>query len=293
MKTNKPLASVIIPSYNCESYIEQTIKSVLNQSEQSLEILVIDDGSTDRTCEVTQSIDDKRIQLIRESHFGGPSKPRNIGLNAARGQYVFMFDSDDIMQSQKVEKSIAAMEQYPAAAFGFSNFKSIDETGQTLKESYLEEYDTLFNLLSSREDRVHCFDKEELFRPLLKANFIGTSSVVFNRQNLPINTAFNEQLKNSDDRLLWMQLARSCCSIFINESLHSYRIRENSIQTNGGLRKLENQLAAAELTLPLCSNKMEQEMLRERIQLFKSRLVKNYIKRAKLLKALKTQIFNR
>jgi glycosyltransferase involved in cell wall biosynthesis len=287
-------ASIIIPCYNCEEFIVETINSILSQSEQSFEILIIDDGSTDDSVKKIRTIPDERIEIITAPHFGGPSKPRNEGLKHAKGKYVFLFDSDDLMLPNKLEKCIDFLDSNPSVDLIFTAFQSIDESGDLLKPNYLSEYETLYNLLPSRSVKHHTFKPNELFEPLLKANFIGTSSVVV-RLSLLERAAlyFDEEMKNSDDRLLWTQLAQRCTYGFINEALHSYRIREGGISVSGGVKKLENQIIGLSKIILLCSTERQKTIVKRRLDELRKGLIRSHLKSFKLVKAMRAILRNK
>jgi len=102
--------SVVIPSYNRADIIEKCIDSVLSQTEQSFEIVVVDDGSKDNTQQVVEAINDKRIRYIYQEN-GGGSKARNTGIDNARGQYVAFLDSDDVFLPHHLSASLEVLKQ--------------------------------------------------------------------------------------------------------------------------------------------------------------------------------------
>jgi len=116
-----PLVTTIIPTYNFGKYVVQAIKSVQNQTVGNLEIIIIDDGSTDDTESRIEEIVDQRIIKIKIEH-SGVSAARNVGLNNARGVYVGFLDADDLWAPNKLEKQIALAESLELGAV-FTNFK--------------------------------------------------------------------------------------------------------------------------------------------------------------------------
>lgn len=88
------LVSVIIPVYNSEKYVKETIESVLKQTYQNFEIIIVDDCSTDNSCQIIENIDDQRIQLIQLDKNSGVAVARNIAIENAKGQYIAFLDSD-------------------------------------------------------------------------------------------------------------------------------------------------------------------------------------------------------
>ncbi len=106
-----PLVSVIIPAWNAEKLIKETIESALNQTYPNIEIIVIDDGSTDDTANVIKSIKDPRITYHYQENTGLPACGRNKGAKLAKGQYLAFLDSDDLWLPQKIEKQMVIMEE--------------------------------------------------------------------------------------------------------------------------------------------------------------------------------------
>jgi glycosyltransferase involved in cell wall biosynthesis len=109
---SKALVSVIIPSYNAEAYLSQTLECVLAQTYQAFEVIVVDDGSSDGTCAIVEEFvkRDPRFQLIRQSN-AGVGAARNAGIRKARGQYIAPLDADDVWFPEKLAKQVARMEQ--------------------------------------------------------------------------------------------------------------------------------------------------------------------------------------
>jgi len=103
MSSLNPLVSVIITTYNRADLIAEAIRSVLDQTYQNFEIIVVDDGSTDNTKEVVRKFDDNRIKYIYTANWGGPARPRNIGIKRARGEYMAFLDADDYWKENKLE----------------------------------------------------------------------------------------------------------------------------------------------------------------------------------------------
>ena len=108
---DSPIVSVIIPTYNRAEVIERALDSVLAQTYQDYEIIVIDDASTDQTCAVVEAYDDPRIRLIRSHANGGAGAARNAGIVQAQGEYIAFLDSDDEWLAQKLAKQVSLMER--------------------------------------------------------------------------------------------------------------------------------------------------------------------------------------
>ena len=122
-----PKVSIIITTYNGARYIAETIESVCNQSWQNWELIIIDDGSEDNTCEIITAIKDERIHLYKAGRIGINGRIKNIGLNKVSGELIAFIDHDDLWHPSKLEKQIAALQEYPEAGFcltGGFNFKT-------------------------------------------------------------------------------------------------------------------------------------------------------------------------
>lgn len=122
----KSLASVVIPAYNAEVFLERTLRSALGQTHSNIEVIVVDDGSTDRTRVIAEAVatDDDRVRIISVPN-GGVAKARNIGITEARGEYVAFLDADDLWHPTKVERQVVAINSKingsePAAVYAFS-----------------------------------------------------------------------------------------------------------------------------------------------------------------------------
>ena len=130
-----PKVTVFIPAYNREKYIGDAIESVLSQTYTDFEILLIDDGSTDRTVEIMRSYTDPRLRIIRNQKNLGIPKTRNKGLENARGQYIAMLDSDDRAYPIRLEKQVAFLDRNPDFAQVGSWCRMMDEQGRPLKKT--------------------------------------------------------------------------------------------------------------------------------------------------------------
>lgn len=108
MKTNQPLVSVIIPLYNSEEYIAETIKSALNQTYKHIEVIVVDDGSTDNSLAVAKQYESEKVRVYHQENSGAPVA-RNYGFRLSKGQYIQYLDSDDLLTPHKIEKQVEAL----------------------------------------------------------------------------------------------------------------------------------------------------------------------------------------
>ena len=109
---NRPLVSVIIPVYNAEKYVAETVTSALNQTWVNKEIIIIDDGSTDNSLNIIKGFNDGRIKILTQENKGA-SIARNYGLKEARGEYIQFLDADDLLSANKIEVQMKALSGFP------------------------------------------------------------------------------------------------------------------------------------------------------------------------------------
>ncbi|MDO4818616.1 MAG: glycosyltransferase family A protein [Akkermansia sp.] len=126
MSADSPLFSVVIPAYNARKFIPLTIESILRQSVQDFEIVVVNDGSTDDTLEILQGVADPRLRVITREN-GGECVARNHGLREARGKYIAFLDSDDVWLPNHLEQALGFMEAHPDIAWFSSTMKTVQD----------------------------------------------------------------------------------------------------------------------------------------------------------------------
>ena len=138
---NSILVSIIIPVYNVRPYLAEALDSVLNQTYDHLEIIIIDDGSTNGTWNYLSSLSDDRIRLIRNKTNIGVTKSLNIGLRAARGEYIARMDADDISVPDRLEKQLAYMESHPETIMCGSAVQNFGEVN-SIRRTKIKDIDT-------------------------------------------------------------------------------------------------------------------------------------------------------
>ncbi len=233
--TTAPLISVIVPAHNCEAYLGKAIASLSAQTIADLEIIIIDDGSTDGTARIAAECAerDARIRIISCSAASGkPACARNQGLKVARGRYIALLDADDIAMPRRFESSIAAM-QRTGARFAFADYKKlhqgtgeIDSSGFLASKSLLER---AAGYLQRVSDNIYlCSPNFSAF--LLTFTAVHTPTVVFERSLLSGSIAgFNESLVCFEDVDLWFRLAQYTRFVFVNEVHALYRRHQESL----------------------------------------------------------------
>lgn len=204
MESNKPdslpLVSVIIPSYNCEPYIRQTITSVLDQSMKDLELIVVDDGSSDNTCQLVQQFGE-RVRLIRQQN-ARVCAARNRGIREARGQYLCFMDHDDAWFPHKLEVQLKTLQQYPQAAAVCSNFICWYPDAQGVYPA-IDSFKLSEDLLATDPEQSGW-----IYHRLLLDCCMLTSSTMIRAKVFEHCSAFDESLPYSEDWDLWIRLSR-------------------------------------------------------------------------------------
>lgn len=241
----QPLVSVVMPVFNAERHVETAVRSVLASDLQEIEVLVVDDGSSDRSLEIIRSIEDSRVVPVRLTASGGPSRPRNVGIAQARAPYVALLDADDLMKPDKLSSAWSALERHPQAGLAFADFERIDDAGRLLEASTLNDY-AVFRALPSEPAGGDwlLIRQGEFARGLLFENFIGTSGVVLRKSLLTQVGTFDETLTFSEDRDLWFRLAHCCDALYRDTIGHSYRVAPGSLSFRPGANQARNRIIA-------------------------------------------------
>ena len=214
---HEPLVSIIIPLYNAQRYIKETIKSVLNQSYTNWELIIIDDCSTDNSIKVVNTFKNKKIKLIRsEINFGGPARPRNIGLDNANGDYIAFLDSDDVWLYDKLEKQVEHL-------FG---------TNSDIVYTLANTIDTNSNIIGKFNNQ-NIYNKIKYFCNDLTisyfSNYININTVLM-KKDLKIKFREDRYLIAVEDWMFWIEhLYNNKKVVLLKESLINYRIDINSI----------------------------------------------------------------
>ncbi|MHC5825871.1 MAG: glycosyltransferase, partial [Nostoc sp.] len=184
-----PIISVIIPAYNSEKTIKETIQSVLNQTFTDFELIIINDGSQDSTLEVVTQIQDPRIKVFSYSNAGG-NVSRNRGLERAGGEFVSFLDADDLWTPDKLQSQLKALQENVTAKVAYSWTDYIDTKGQFL--------------FSGKRINVN----GNIYEDLLLNNFLENgSNPLISKKALITLGGFDEFLSAAQDWDMWLRLA--------------------------------------------------------------------------------------
>ena len=220
--TNKREVSVITPVYNAEKFLTETIKSVLNQTYESFEYLLIDDCSTDNSTSIIKEFakNDSRVKYIKLPENSGAAVARNKGLEKAKGRFIAFVDSDDKWYPEKLQKQLDFM-ALNHAPFTYTNYEHISEEGEILSSPKLPE-------------RLN-------YSGLLKNTAIACSTVVIDRK--VIGDFRMPLVRKGQDTATWLKILRNHnYAYLVDEVLNQYRGREGSLSSNklGALKRTWN-----------------------------------------------------
>ena len=207
------LVSVVIPCYNHGRYLGKAIASVLGQSYGPVEVIVVDDGSSDNTREVAQSFGD-RVRYVYKQN-GGLSAARNTGIEHARGEYLVFLDADDWLYPAALETNLHHLQQNPCAAF---------VSGSHIRV-YVEK-----DLIKPEKQHL----KYDHYTSLLLYNYIGVPASVLYHRWVFDEFVFDETLKSCEDYDLYLKVARKYPVVHHDEMVAAYRIHSSSMSNNTG-----------------------------------------------------------
>lgn len=174
------MISVVIPLYNKEAIVERSLQSVLTQDFRDFEVVVVDDGSTDRSAEIVRSISDTRLRLVSQEN-GGPSKARNTGVREARGEWIVFLDADDELLPGALENYDNLIKKYPEADFIACSF--YNQCGKQRTTG-----------IQQRERKL-----DNPFKEHVLGRFFTRTGAFACKRELLSDTPFNEQIRRFED----------------------------------------------------------------------------------------------
>jgi glycosyltransferase involved in cell wall biosynthesis len=252
-----PLVSVIMPAFNAEPYLEDAARSVLGQTYSQLELIIVNDGSTDGTGAVAEHIrrrDPRRVRIIDAPHIGLPAA-RNAALDASRGEFLALLDSDDIWEPKFLERQMAVLIADPAVDLVTGNGR----------------------FLGSRRHGAPVRPWPDPRPPIMLASIIADEEAVFvmtviRRRVFETIGGFDESLTTNEDFEYWLRAALAGFRFARNaEPLAWYRRRDDSLSANA-VRMLSGVLHVCARVRPLLADKPERELLERKIDYYEAEL---------------------
>jgi len=212
--------SIIIPTYNVEKYVLRCLSSIVDQTYKNIEIIVVDDGSTDKTFDLVNeflSNSKSEYQLLRQSNCG-VSVARNLGLQRANGEFIYIIDSDDYIEKTFLEKLLQSIiVNNSEAAFCASD--AINEFQEVIS-------------VANNDIKTVLFDRDKLIKTFIMRNLdICTGNILYKSTNIKRhNIKYNENCFNGEDQEFNLKVLFNCKKIsFVQENLFHYFVRGNSV----------------------------------------------------------------
>jgi len=220
------LVSVIVPCFNHARFLQDAVYSILRQTHRDLEVIIVDDGSHDCSADVIRELEgmDTRIQSIRNKRNFGPSRSRNDGLLASRGEFIGFCDADDIWLPEKLARQVSLLQMAPEFGVTYCDSEIVDEWGVKTGRKFSDEYSLPVN---------HSGD---IFNELCVRNFINTQSVLVRRDVSPSSGWFDERIRCSEDWWLWLRFAKLTKFKYDPTVLAKYRVHSLSTSRTQRMR---------------------------------------------------------
>jgi GT2 family glycosyltransferase/pyruvate-formate lyase-activating enzyme len=208
---NQPKISVVMATYNDGLYLQMAVESILKQTFQDFELIIVDDGSTDATPDILSKVEDPRVRVFRNSQNLGLTKSLNIGVRHARGRYIARMDADDISLPHRLETQVNFLEKNREYGLIGSSYYKMDETG---------EIHSLIHVLE---------DDRSLQAGLKKQNWFGHGSVMMRKDAFQQVGGYDERFRFAQDYDLWLRMAKFYKVANSGEPLYCWRFTESSI----------------------------------------------------------------
>ncbi len=218
----EPLVSVVIPAYNCARYLPAAIESSLSQTYPAVEIIVVDDGSTDETSEVLSRY--SRVIATRQNN-KGLSNARNQGIRKAHGEYIALLDGDDIWPETKLADQVAFMEVHPEFGVLFGDARRFANNGWT-EPTLFTRYRLDATFFGSESQVV------EPLRKLLTMNFIPVGTVLVRKNCLLEAGLFDEKFRRVEDWDMWLRVALRAGFAYSRDIWKLKRTHESNLSNN-------------------------------------------------------------
>jgi glycosyltransferase involved in cell wall biosynthesis len=226
--SNHLLVSVIIPAFNAQDLIGETLDSVLGQTYKHVEIIVVDDGSTDQTSQVVRSYH-PRVLYYYESNSGGCAVPRNTGIEHSSGEFLCFMDADDVMVPDRIARQIDFMGRNPSVGLVFCDYRNFNEQGP-YPQSHFQTCPRLWPKLKDQRELI----LDNACELLARENFGSAGSLFLRKSILRLDSGFEPTLRSCEDLHFYYRLARHSPVGLINEvgmlrRLHSSNMSGNSL----------------------------------------------------------------
>ena len=224
--SNRPLVSVVIPTYNYAHFIAETIESVLAQTYPNMEVIVVDDASTDDTVDVIERFGGSGIQYVRHSTNKGLAGARNTGIEHASGAFITFIDSDDMMLPQNVEAKAQMLVEHPEIEIAHGNVEIMDEDGMVLGVGNIHPQESWL-------------PQALLLERLLFGNPFYASAAMLRLTAYDLPGTYREKLRHAEDWDMWLRMACFHSAGYQHEPLVRHRLHRRSLRRQNFLTNLD------------------------------------------------------
>lgn len=247
-----PLVSVCIPAYNHEKYVQETIQSIINQTYQNLELIILDDGSKDKTWQKIQEMEAVCKKRFTEVYFAtkqneGTSKTLNKLIDLAHGEFIYMFSSDDLVKPQAIEREVAFLSEHKDYGLCVGDDEIIDSQSRRAywdkdRKLVYNKKEAVYKTFVEFLSEYHGFD--------FTSEKFGSYKLLYHDNHVPNGFLLRKSILDKiggynpkapvEDWYLMMQISKYCKMKYINEILFSYRWHDsNSIKNSDKMRIME------------------------------------------------------
>lgn len=228
----KNLVSVVIPTYNRAQFLIQSVESVLTQTYKDIEILIVDDGSTDNTEILVKQkySDNEKVKYLRQKNRGAAAA-RNYGIREARGEFFALLDSDDLWKPEKLERQIKCMRKVPEAGIIWTDMETMDGQGNKLHPRYLKTMYQTFRFFPHMNDLFKNRAKEpldfyygDIYSQMVLGNLVHTSTLLVRKSVQEKVGYYRDDMLIGEDFDYHLRLVRAAPAAFLDEASIRYRI---------------------------------------------------------------------
>ena len=224
-----PRVSVVIPVYGVEQFVEAAVRSVLDQSFEDFEIIIVNDRSPDRSLEICESIEDSRIKIVTHNENRGLAGARNTGIRHASGEYIGLLDSDDLWEPNKLQFHVDHLDANPSVGVSFSRSAFIDEEGTHLNTYQMPKLTDI--------TAAHLMCRNPVGNgsaPVVRKEVFDDISYSEDIHGVVEDHFFDDSFRQSEDIECWIRIAATTQWQFegLSEPLTLYRINSASLSAN-------------------------------------------------------------
>lgn len=217
---NFGVVSIVMPNYNGEKYLSETLESIMLQTYPFWELLFVDDCSTDRSVEIVESYHDDRIKIFKNDVNSGAATSRNRALREAKGKWIAFLDSDDLWEPDKLLTQLNFMIK-GRYSFSYTRYSQIDSESEPLN----------IEIFGPK-----LVTKKKMFRYA----YVGCLTVMYNAETVGL-IQVEPTLKSRNDYAIWLKVCKKADCYLLDQSLAKYRIRKDSLSHSGFSKSLINQ----------------------------------------------------